>query len=262
VKPYEKRAFHRVARLLLWLVAMTVPTESARTFVSKVVVKAIQSEEIAAAHYRRLATIAPDESLSRRALADARDESRHAEALRKAARRDGFVLAEPARWDDDFGGVCAAYERCALRGDVAACLFIQDVLLEIVAIAHYQVLEQTATRIGALALAALVGKAIVPDERLHLAHGLKDIANRVPDRAARAGAFQRAATEIVPALTVFSDLAADEPCASTCGTCSDRCLKLDACCGGVSLGPAWKQIVSGIAEAAQRVGIGEVFVAA
>jgi rubrerythrin len=241
---------------------MQASTESAWTFVTKAVVKAIQSEEIAAAHYLRLAAIAPDESLACRAVADARDEERHAEALRKAARRDGIVLREPERWDDDSRGLRVAYETCAQRGDVAACMFIQDVLLEIVAITHYEILAQTATRIGALSVAALVSKAIVPDERLHLAHGLQDIARRIPGRAARAQAFHRAAAEVVPALRVFSDLPADEPCAVTCGTCEGRCLKLDACCGGVSLGAAWGQIVTGIADATRRAGIGEVFVAA
>jgi hypothetical protein len=235
---------------------MTTSTEAARAFVCKMVAKAIQSEELAAAHYRRLASIAPDDALERRAAGDARDEIRHADALRRAARVDSLELNDLPGWDADLDGIRAAFEACAARGDITACLFIQDVFLEVVAIAYYDILARTAVRIGALSIASLVEKAIIPEERLHIAHGLRDIARRLPEPADRAEAFRRAAAEILPALRVFSALPATQPCAKTCRTCSDHCLKVDACCGEVSLEGIWQRILDGIMDAAQSVGVG------
>jgi hypothetical protein len=217
--------------------------------------KAIQSEELAAAHYRRLAVIAPDDAFERRTAKDARDEIRHADALRRAARLDGLEINEPG-WDPDLNGVRAAFEACAIRGDITACLFIQDVFLEVVAIAYYDILARTAARVGALSLAALIEKSILPDERLHIANGLRDIARREADPAERAEAFRRAASQILPAMRAFSALPATQPCARTCRTCSDHCLKVDACCGEVSFDGTWKCILDGITDAALRVGVG------
>jgi hypothetical protein len=234
---------------------MTTSTESAQVFLSKLVSKAIQSEELAAAHYRRLACIAPDDGLEQRAIADAGDEVRHAEALRGAADSDGIELPSVCGWDPDFEGARAAFEACAARGDVAACLFVQDVFLEAAAIVFYDVLAQTARRVGALALAALVEKGIVPDERLHLAHGLRDVVRRIP-APARAEAFGRAATAILPVMRVFADRPAAQPCAVTCRTCADHCLKVDACCGEVSLEGLWGRIMTEITTAVGRIGVG------
>jgi rubrerythrin len=235
---------------------MSTSTQAARDFLGKLLSKAVQTEELAAAHYRRIASIAPDEALERRALQDARTEARHAEALRRAALRDGIVLRETQGWDEDFDGVRAAFDRCATRGDVVACLFVQDVFLEVISITFYEILAQTAWRVGADAIAAVVEKAIIPDERLHLAHGLRDIRERVPEPGPRAEAFRQAAAEIVPAMRVFGDMTATQPCARTCRTCSDHCLKVDACCGEVSLEGTWQRVLDGVTQAVQAMGIG------
>jgi hypothetical protein len=237
---------------------MTTSTEAARELLSKLLSKAIQTEELAAAHYRRIAALATDQALERRAIQDARTEARHAEALRRAALRDGILVRETQGWDEDLDGVRAAFERCASRQDLVSCLFVQDVFLEVVSITFYEVLARTAFRVGAHALATVVEKGIIPDERLHLAHGLKDIRERVPEAAARADAFRRAAAEIVPAMRVFGDTAATQPCARTCRTCGDHCLRVDACCGEVSLEGSWQRILDGITTAIQSVGIGQV----
>jgi rubrerythrin len=237
---------------------MTTSTEAAQAFVCKMVSKAIQSEELAAAHYRRLAVIAPDDAFERRTTKDAREEIRHADALRRAAHLDGLEIKEVPGWDPDLDGVRAAFEACASRGDITACLFIQDVFLEEVAIAYYDILARTAARVGALSLASLIEKSIIPDERLHIAHGLRDIARRVEEPAERAEAFRRAAREILPAMRAISALPATQPCITTCRTCSDHCLKVDACCGEVSFDGTWKRILDGITDAALRVGVGRV----
>jgi hypothetical protein len=250
----KNRDFLRGAAVAL-AAGMTTSTESAQVFLSKLVSKAIQSEELAAAHYGRLAGIAPDEALEQRAIADARDEVRHAEALRRAALGDGIELPELSGWDSDFQEARAAFEACAVRGDFAACLFVQDVFLEAVAIVFYEVLAETARQVGAFALASLVDKGVVPDERLHMAHGLRDIVRRIPSTA-RAEAFGRAATAILPAMRVFADRPSAQPCAVTCRTCADHCLKVDACCGEVSLEGMWGRIMTEITTAVARVGVG------
>jgi hypothetical protein len=237
---------------------MSTSTHAARDFVRKLVSKAIQTEELAAAHYRRLAVIATEPGLERRAIQDARTEARHAEGLRRAADRDGIEIREAQGWDDDFEGVRAAFETCAARGDVIACLFIQDVFLEVVAIAYYDVLARTAFRLRSFSLASLIDESILPDERLHLANGLRDIRALVPEARARAEAFRRGAAEILPALRVFGDRSSTQPCARTCRTCSDHCLKVDASCGEVSLEGSWTRILDGITEAVCSAGIGPI----
>jgi hypothetical protein len=210
-------------------------------------------------NYRRLSALVPDESLECRAVQDARFAARYVDALRSAARDDGVeVRPRDDGWDGGFDGVRDAFERCAARGDVVACLFIQDVFLEEVAIALYEVLAASAARIGAASLAGVIEKAIIPGERVRMARGLKEVCKRVPEPAGRTEAFRRAAAEIVPALRVFSDVPASQPCARTCRTCGDHCLKVDACCGEVSLDGCWSRILAGITTAVQSVGIGRV----
>jgi rubrerythrin len=228
--------------------------EAARRFVEKAVRKAIESELLAAAHYRRIAEIAPDRAFARRALADAAEEARHAHALGRAARRDGVDISAHDGWYDDLDGVHAAFDACARSGDAVACLFVQDVFLEVVAITLYETLASAAARTRAHAIEALVAKVILPDERRHLAEGIRDIARIAPDRERRAAAFQRASAEILPAMLPF---ASDEgvPCARTCVACSDRCLKLDAGCGGVSLAGGWSRMARAIEDATRRLGI-------
>jgi hypothetical protein len=221
-------------------------------FVRKAVVKAIETEKLAALHYRRLAEIAPDLAFAERVLDDAADESRHADALRRAAHRQGIAIEEPPVLDADLEGVRIAFEACARERDIGACLWIQDVFLEIVSIHLYAILARAAVRAGASAIEVLVDKSIVPDERLHLAHGLRDIARRFPRVGDRAAALQRAATVLLPALFAYSERPPDEPCSRTCGTCGDRCMKLDACESAVTFGFDW---YTDVEEAAQRVGV-------
>jgi hypothetical protein len=106
--------------------------------------------------------------------------------------------------------------------------------------------------IRADAIAALVEKVILPDERLHLAEGLRDIARVAPSRAERAAAFERASSAIMPAMLPFTS-DADVPCATTCNACGDRCLKIDACCGGVSLAGGWERMTTSIEAAVRRL---------
>ena len=234
---------------------MRTPTEAAAAFVSKGIAKAIQAERLAAEHYRRVAEIAPDRFLAGRALGDAAEEARHAEALWRAAGRDAIAICVPPAWDPDIEGAHRAFVSCAQRRDVGACLFIQDVLLETVSIVFYEVLSRAAREMGALAVSALIEKAITPDERLHLAKGLRDIGRCLPDPVDRRDAFRRATAALLPTLLIFAETAAAEPCAQTCGACRDRCMRLDACAGAVPLAGSWGRIVAGVEDAARRVGI-------
>jgi rubrerythrin len=229
--------------------------QATRAFVSKAVSKAVESEELAAAHYGRLAEIAPDAAFERRVLEDAEEESLHAGALRRAAGRDGIELRVSWPWGGDLEGVHDAFEHCARRRDLAACLFIQDVFLEIVSISLYEVLAKSAFEAGARAVPAIVEKMILPDERMHLATGLRAIVNLAPDEADRANAFGRAASVVLPAICVFAGPPLDAPCSRTCGACRDRCLKLDACEGEVPWAGGFRRVLDETARAARRVGV-------
>jgi rubrerythrin len=227
----------------------------ARRFLGKAVSKAIESELLAVSHYRRLAEIAPSAELRARVLADGIEEARHAVGLERAASRDGLALASPTTWGSDLDAIHAAFERCARDGDVAACLFMQDVMLEAAAIGIYETLARSATAAEAFAVAVLIDKVIVPAERLHLADGLRAICTFAPERAERQRAFERAASLLVPAMRVFAEPPSDVGCARTCTSCRDRCLKLDACDAGESIGGSWEAYRETIAKAASSVGV-------
>jgi hypothetical protein len=154
--------------------------------------------------------------------------------------------------DPDLAGVRVAFEACVGERDIGACLWVQDVFLEVVSIHLYAILSRASARAGVSALEVLVEKSIVPDERLHLAHGLRDLVRRFPRVEDRAASLQRAAAALLPALFAYSERPPDEPCSRTCGTCGDRCMKLDACEGGVKFGFDW---YTDVEAAAQRVGV-------
>ncbi len=115
-------------------------------------------------------------------------------------------------------------------------------------------MTNAALRIGAHGLAALVSKALLPDERAHLAEGLRDVVRTAPERAAREAAFQRALADVLPPMLPFTS-DADVPCARACDACSGRCLELDACAGDVSLAGGWSRMSVAIEDAARRVGV-------
>jgi hypothetical protein len=232
---------------------------AAKKFVIKAIGKAIDSEQLAVAHYRRLSEIVPTPGCAKRFLSAAAEEARHATALRRAAARDGVRVGAGESWDRDLDGVHAAFESCARGRDAAACIFIQDVFLEVIAIELYDVLRRAASSTGTLAIASLVEKAILPDERLHLVEGLREIARVAPRQSERTAAFQRAAAAVFPAMHAFTDLPVNVPCARTCSSCQDRCLKLDACAGDIPLAGGWDRVLAAIEQAARRVGIDAPF---
>lgn len=234
---------------------VTTRNEAARAFLGKAVSKAIETELLAVAHYRRLAAIAPNEALRKRALGDALEEASHAHALARAVRREGIDHVVPAAWGPELDGLHAAFEACASSGDVAACLVVQDLLLEAAAINLYEALARTAAGADAFALAALLDKVIVPDERMHLADGLRDICRLTPTVAMRQAAFDRATALLVPAMRGFADPARETGCAEACGSCRNRCLKLDACDAGETVGSGWGTYLLTIAAAARSIGL-------
>ena len=233
----------------------TTKDQAARRFLGKAVSKAIETELLAVSHYQRLSEIAPSAALRERALADAAEEARHAHALERAARRDALDFVAPTTWGPELDGLSAAFAACARDGDIAACLFVQDVLLEAAAINLYEALARTAAATGAFGLAALLDKVIVPDERMHLADGLREICRVTPDLAARQAAFERAAALLLPALQIFADPPRETGCAQTCGSCRDRCLKLDACAADEAIGRGWASYLQTLASARRSIGL-------
>jgi len=233
---------------------------STQTFLAKLLAKAVQSELVAAEHYRHLATLVEEPARARRFLLDAEEEEQHAKALVRAARRDACAIPAVTT-DSDFDGVRAAFASAADDKDLTACLFIQDVFLELVAIALYELLITTSKQRGAFAVAALIEKKIVPDERRNLAAGLRELVRMLPNRAERTAAFRRAASALAPAMLVFAAVPADASCSKTCATCAGQCLKLDAKRGGLDLAGGWARLVAQIEGAARRIGVCEPFAA-
>jgi hypothetical protein len=229
-----------------------------RAFIRKVTAKAIQSEVLAAEHYRALATIVPDVTYAERLVRDAATETRHALALLRAGEREGLDVPKLEGWDEDMSRVRQAFASCVEERDFAACMFIQDVFLENVTIAVYETLAQAAQEAGARSLAVLVEKSIVPDERIHLWSGLREITRYIPAPVGRLDAFRRAATAILPSFLAIVDPPASEPCSVLCRTCGDACLKSDAAAASISFG-TFRRVASQIDQATRKIGIDQAF---
>lgn len=180
--------------------------------------QAITGELVGMLNYASLATLAPDIGGQTAAVRHAAAELRHAENFRQVAKECGLeTIVNPGalRW----GQVRAAFLRYATEGNLIACLLIQEVMLESMAVALY-------TELGSLPekRIARVFAATAKEEADHVDAGLDHLAHAAAkDPEGFADLAEAVHDEVM--LPIAEMLAGEEGEDEHCGLCAGNCVK-------------------------------------
>ena len=131
--------------------------------------QAITGELVGMANYAMLAGLYDDPARQIEAVRHAASELGHSERFRRVAREIGVApIVNPGaiRWK----GVRDSFKRHAAAGDLVACLIIQEIMLESIAVALYGALAE----VDEPALAAVFG-ATAAEEEEHVSHALVEL---------------------------------------------------------------------------------------
>lgn len=181
--------------------------------------QAITGELVGMANYASLVALIPDIGGQAAAVRHAASELRHAENFRQIARECGLAtIVNPGalRW----GQVRAAFLRYVEVRDLVACLLIQEVMLESMAVALYSELGNLPD-----ARIARVFAATAREEADHVEGGLGQLAHAAKaNPAGFADKVELVHDEVMGAIAEM--LAGDEGAKDHCGLCAGSCVKL------------------------------------
>lgn len=189
-----------------------------------------------------------DEKLD--AVGQAREEGRHIRQLTSLGRRIGFDVQQRII-EPEWTAVRSAFRDAVGRGDLAACLVIQDVMVESMAIVTYRSLSG-ADGIRTDDATARAAAAILDDELEHLEIGiarLQAIRGRDPVTVDRAVSW--AHPLVMPQLMSL----ASTSCASLCDVLSVDCGALDPRLIGADLDLIRARAATQYADALDRIGV-------
>lgn len=189
-----------------------------------------------------------DEKLE--AVTQAREEGRHIRQLASLGTRIGFDVQQRII-EPEWKAVRAAFRDAVSRGDLAACLVIQDVMVESMAIVTYRSLSG-ADGIKTDEATARTAGAILMDELEHLEIGiarLQRIRGNDPEAVDRAVAW--AHPLVMPHLMSL----ATTSCESLCDVISVDCASLDPTTIGVDLDLVRSRAATQYADALDRIGV-------
>lgn len=189
-----------------------------------------------------------DEKLE--AVTQAREEGRHIRQLASLGTRIGFDVQQRII-EPEWKAVRAAFRDAVSRGDLAACLVIQDVMVESMAIVTYRSLSG-ADGIKTDEATARTAGAILMDELEHLEIGiarLQRIRGNDPESVDRAVAW--AHPLVMPQLMSL----ATTSCESLCDVLSVDCASLDPTTIGVDLDLVRSRAATQYADALDRIGV-------
>lgn len=189
-----------------------------------------------------------DEKLE--AVTQAREEGRHIRQLASLGTRIGFDVQQRII-EPEWKAVRAAFRDAVSRGDLAACLVIQDVMVESMAIVTYRSLSG-ADGIKTDEATARTAGAILMDELEHLEIGiarLQRIRSNDPESVDRAVAW--AHPLVMPQLMSL----ATTSCESLCDVLSVDCASLDPTTIGVDLDLVRSRAATQYADALDRIGV-------
>ena len=180
--------------------------------------QAITGELVGMMNYASLVALIPDVGGQTAAVRHAAAELRHAEGFRQVAREHHLpTIVNPGalRW----GQVRSAFLRYADAGNLNACLLIQEVMLESMAVALY-------SELGSLPHEpiARVFMATAREEASHVDEGLDHLARAAshdPERFAHLA--EAVHDEVMTAIAEM--LAGDEGANDHCGLCAGSCVK-------------------------------------
>jgi fatty aldehyde decarbonylase len=147
--------------------------------ISFIVSNAVAGELVATNNYAEMVPLVPDVDTKLFLLHEASEEGGHAKTLAGLCKRLGLPVIEEIV-EPEWKNVRTAFSEAAARGDLAACIIIQDLMLETMAVVLYKTLagldeaktDSETTR---------VAKALVDDEAEHLGWGSAQIKRMVQE---------------------------------------------------------------------------------
>ncbi len=192
-------------------------TEQYRSVFADILSQAVTGELIGMSNFVTLANIHTDLDEVMEAVEHADNERSHAIAFRKAAEGLGvsvIVDINAPYWKR----IRSAFVKWANKGDIDACMLIQEVMLESFAVSMYN-------QIGNVAHAELVTlfQTISAEEREHLDHAVEIFQGEYKKDPA---AFTNKVYEIHnDVMFVLAEMVAREDPGGHCGLCSGECAK-------------------------------------
>ncbi len=197
---------------------------------SYVLSNAVAGEIMAVENYSDMVALFPDVDSKLKAVDQARDEGRHIRQLASLGDRVGFDIKQRII-EPEWKAIRAAFREAIAKDDLAACLVIQDLMTESMAIVLYRTLAgENGVRTDDLT--AHVASTILDDELEHLALGvarLRALRVEAPDKVDNA--LRWAHPRVMPQL--FSLV--NTSCESLCDELSVECAALDPATIGADL---------------------------
>lgn len=189
---------------------------------SYVVSNAVAGEIMAVENYSDMVSMFDDIDAKLEAVNQARDEGRHVKQLASLGQRLGFDVKQRVI-EPEWKSIRATFREAVTNDDLAACLVIQDLMTESMAIVLYRTLSGS-QEVETDALTAQVATTILEDEIEHLAIGtarLRQLRALNPENvdAALAWAHPRVMPELFSLVSTS--------CESLCDQLSLVCEELD-----------------------------------
>ncbi|MFQ5556155.1 MAG: arsenite methyltransferase [Acidimicrobiales bacterium] len=205
--------------------ASPAPAERSSAYndlLSYVVSNAVAGEIMAVENYSDMVALLPDVESKLQAVEQARDEGRHIRQLAALGARLGFDVKQRII-EPEWKAMRATYREAVAGHDLPACLIIQDLMAETMAIVLYSSLSGE-HEVSTDDLTAHVAATILTDEIEHLDAGIARLRElRVEDAEAVDQALSWAHPRVMPQL--FSLLSTS--CESLCEELSLECAALD-----------------------------------
>ncbi len=145
--------------------------------VSFVIANAWKGENIAIQNYSEMVPLMPAVADKIEAVKQAKEEAKHVLILKKLARKLGFSIDE-TMVEDEWVEVRETFHEAAQKGDLAACLIIQDLMIESLAIGIYSTFADKDNKHRET---RKVAQQLLDDELEHLDIGLRRIGTMIEE---------------------------------------------------------------------------------
>jgi SAM-dependent methyltransferase/rubrerythrin len=217
---------------------------------SYVLSNAVAGEIMAVDNYSDMVALFDDIDEKLEAVTQAREEGRHIRQLASLGTRVGFDVQQRII-EPEWKAVRAAFRDAVARGDLAACLVIQDVMVESMAIVTYRSLSG-ADGIETDDATARTTAAILQDELEHLEIGITRLQRiRAQDPASVDRAVAWAHPLVMPQLMSLTSTS----CETLCDVLDLDCGSLDPTVIGADLDLIRSRAAAQYADALDRIGI-------
>lgn len=165
--------------------------------VSFVISNAWKGENVAIQNYSQMVPLMPSADDKIEAVKQAKEEAKHVLILEKLARKLGIAI-DPTMVEDEWKEVRETFDEAARKGDLAACLIIQDLMIESLAIGIYSTFADKDNKHRET---RKVASQLLDDELEHLDIGLRRIGGMIEaDRDAVHDSLLWAHSRVIPNL--------------------------------------------------------------